>query len=31
MLKKKFDWKELGIDLLVDLAAGMRLEFIILR
>ena len=23
MLKKKFDWKELGIDLLVDLAAGM--------
>ena len=22
MLKKKFDWKELGIDLLVDLAAG---------
>ena len=23
MLKKKFDWKELGIDLLVDLEAGM--------
>ena len=23
MLKKQFDWKELGIDLLVDLAAGM--------
>lgn len=23
MLKKKFDWKEVGIDLLVDLAAGM--------
>lgn len=23
MLKKKIDWKELGIDILVDLAAGM--------